>query len=141
MGGLGWFAHCGVPLCWPPGMSVAWKVFGANDLHAYFGRHRRCDSAAGLLSLNEFQEIADRTARLLRPVLGLLRADRNQHDRHFVVGQSEFTGDRFRVEPDDRRRTQTERVGRIDQRGRANRTCAQRFVALALRMAGVQTAC
>src|SRR5262249_42475754 len=57
----------------------------------------------GKSALREFQHIGHRTARLLRPVSRTLRPYGQQHDRHFVCGQSELAVHRFGIETDHRR--------------------------------------
>src|SRR5260221_8398344 len=54
----------------------------------------------------EFQHIGHRQARLLRPVSRTLRPHGQQHDRHFILGQSELAVHCFGIETDHRRRTQ-----------------------------------
>src|SRR3954451_22443459 len=54
----------------------------------------------------EFQHIVHGQAHLLRPVSRTLGPHGQQHDRHFVLGQSELAVHCFGVETDHRRRTQ-----------------------------------
>jgi hypothetical protein len=92
----------------------------------------------GKSALGEFQHIVHRTARLLRPVSPTLRLYGQQHDRHFVLGESELAGHRFRIETDHRRRTEAQRDGRIDHCRRADAYC---LIALAQPVIEIQTAC
>src|SRR3546814_9680043 len=73
---------------------------------------------------DELEHLGHRTARLLRPVPRTLRAYGQQHDRHFILGQSELAGHRFGIETDHRRRTQAQRAGCIDHRRRTEGAAA-----------------
>jgi len=54
----------------------------------------------------KFQHIGHRQAWLLRPVSRTLRPHGQQHDRHFVLGQSKLAVHCFGIETDHRCRTQ-----------------------------------